>query len=307
MSEGAAALLGAVGRWVGFVASFLVVGAGVFRWGVLRRLGPAEDLNLSPRVARLGLLAASLVLITLPVRLYAQALAFVEPGDPITADLVRVILLETAWGKGWTAQVVAAALAGAGYGAALVPGLPGWAMAAAGASAVSLAGPLTGHAIATDRAGRWGYLIDVLHILGGSAWLGTLGVMVLAGFAATATLPPERYHDLATRMIRTFSPIALIGAGTAIGAGLVLGFFYLEGSFTALWQTAYGRVLSLKLGLLGGVLAFGAWNWRALQPRLHETGTPGLIRRSSQAELAFGTALLAMTAFLVAMPMPGEE
>jgi putative copper export protein len=107
-------------------------------------------------------------------------------------------------------------------------------------------------------------------------------------------------------LVRAFSPIALAGAGTAIAAGVILAFRYLEGSITALWTTSYGSMLFRKLVILALIMALGAVNWRVITPKLGQPGGAARIRRSSALELLLGTVLLAVTAFLVSMPMPGE-
>ena len=304
------ALLGAVSRWLGFAGTLVVVGTGVFSLGVLRTLrrNPETDLPLAPRwAATMGAGAAAAVALAAVVRLYAQAVGFLEPGESLTIDLVRTVLAESAWGRGWLAQFLGAGLALTGFLTARVkPGL-GWVMAVAGASAVALAAPLTGHAIAAERAGRWGYPLDVLHVLGGGTWLGTLTVMVTAGFAATRGLDEDSRARRIAAMVRAFSPIALTGAATAILAGLTLAFRYLGGSVPALWTTGYGRTLLLKLALLAAVMGVGAYNWRVQGPRLGDPAASARIRRSSLLELTLGTMLLAVTALLVSMPLPGEE
>jgi putative copper export protein len=310
-----AALLGALTRWTGFAGTLLVVGACVFRFGLLagvRRAGTALPPGATERAAALGLAAALILAIAAPLRLYAQGLGFVEPGEALSREVLDVILRESAWGRGWIAQFLGAGLAVTGFVIARIAPRPGWIMAAAGASAVVLAAPLTGHALAADRAGRWGYPLDALHLFGAGAWLGTLAVMLAVGIpgrrrAAEAPELAEGDSDATVAaLVRAFSPIALAGAGTAILAGLVLAFRYLDGSIAALWGTGYGRALLLKLGVLAAVMALGVWNWRVVTPALDQPGAPARIRRSSRLELALGTLLLAVTAVLVNLPMPGE-
>ena len=307
MSDGLA-LLGAATRWAGFLGALLVTGAVVFRFSLLpgfRRHGGGALPGALERAAAVGLAAALLLALAAPVRLYAQALGFLEPGEPVTRELIGTILRETAWGRGWVLQLLAAGLAVTAFLAARGLPRPGWLMSAAAASAVVLAAPLTGHATASERAGSWGYPLDVVHLLGAGAWLGTLAVLVAAGMGREQAGEDGR-HPTAL-LVRAFSPIALAGAGTAIAAGVALAFRYLEGSIPALWTSGYGRTLLLKLAVLGLVMALGARNWRVLTPRLGQSDGTARIRRSAIAELLLGTVLLAVTAVLVSLPMPGEE
>ncbi len=309
MTPESAEILGASARWVGFLAAFLTLGACAFRFGVLRALPPDSGLHLDDdlgRAAILGRGAALLLGAALVARLYAQARGFLAPEEGLTFEFLGVILGDTSWGRGWLAQAVAAALAFGGFVAAARVGRPGWLMAATGASAVVLAMPLTGHAVAAERAGSWGYPLDVLHALGGGAWLGTLAVVTIVGLRSHPLdrVPPA---DRAARYVQAFSPIALAAATVAVLAGVILAFRYLDGSVAALWTSRYGRALLLKVGVLAGVMALGAYNWRVLRPRLGVTAGPRDISRSAGVELALGLALLGVTAVLVAMPMPGEE
>jgi putative copper export protein len=92
------------------------------------------------------------------------------------------------------------------------------------------------------------------------------------------------------------------GLGT-IGLGLLLGWTYV-GGIGPLFSTTYGRTLLVKVALLSGVAATGAWNWRRVRPALGAAPGSSRLRRSAIVELAFGTLLLAVTAVLVALPAP---
>jgi putative copper export protein len=313
------ALLGAATRWAGFVGTLLVTGAVVFRFSLLpgfQRDGGGALPGALERAAAMGLAAALLLAVAAPVRLYAQALGFVEPGEPLTRELLLTILRETSWGRGWVLQWLAAGLAVIAFFAARGLPRPGWLMSAAAASAVVLAAPLTGHATSSERAGSWGYPLDVVHLMGAGAWLGTLAVLVAAGIpAAASAASPGKEREGAGEggsvppvaiLVRAFSPIALAGAGTAVVAGVILAFRYLEGSVTALWTTDYGLMLLRKLIVLALIMAVGARNWRVITPALDQPGGAARIRRSSVLELLLGTVLLGVAAALVSTGMPGE-
>lgn len=310
MTPDTAELLGTIARWVAFTATLVVLGACGFRAGVRRTLlsaGAEVVLDADRRTARLGLVASGVLLAALGLKLWAQLAGFVEPGEPITGELLQVVLGDTAWGRGWTAQFLAAGLATAGFAVtALRPLLPGWLLALAAVTAVALATPLTGHATASERAGGWGYPLDVIHVLGGGAWLGTLTVMVAAGFAA-ARRDTERYHAHIRAMVEAFSPIALAGAAMVVVAGGILGLRYLDWSVSALWTSGYGRALAGKVILLAVIAAIGAWNWRVVTPTLGQPEGSRRLARSSAVELTVGLLLLLVTAVLVHLPMPGEE
>ena len=101
--------------------------------------------------------------------------------------------------------------------------------------------------------------------------------------------------------MRAFSPVALACAGVVAVTGVAAAWWHL-GALSALWTSAYGRTLLLKLGLLTLVAAIGAYNWRRVRPTLgHEPGARRL-QRSSAAELAVGALVVTVTAVLVATP-----
>lgn len=304
-----AELIGISARWLAFTGTLLVIGAIGFRLGVLRqfRNQPPSLPGADRGAASIGLWAGAAIMVAAGGRLWAQGLSFVEPGEPLTGELLGVILGQTAWGTGWTAQLLAGGLAVAGFAAAR--GLPrgGWMMALAGATAVALAAPLTGHATGSERAGSWGYPLDVVHVLGAGAWLGTLAVLVGAGLPAIRRSDPEQQGGQLARMVNAFSPIALGSAAIAILAGTLLALRYLDWSLVALWESRYGTVLAFKIGALGGVAALGAWNWRVVKPALGSGGVSTRFTRSAMAELLFGALILVITALLVVSPMPGEE
>lgn len=298
-------------RFAGYLGTFLVIGGAVFRLAVIRgwlRAHPGDAplaSVLALRAARLGLLGGVVLVGAAGLRLWFQLGAFVDPGEPVTRDLVQFILGETAWGRGWLAQLGAAVLALGGYLAAIMAPTVGWVVAALGATMVGLTAPLTGHA-RSEVAGSTGVLFDALHVLGGSAWLGTLAITLVAGLAALQRLDPEQRGPLVARLISAFSPVALVGAATAVVAGGVLGWRYLDGSLGLLIGTAYGQALLLKLGALAGVAGLGAWNWRVLLPRLGSATAADGLGRSAKIEILLGLILLAITAVLVALPMPAE-
>lgn len=68
--------------------------------------------------------------------------------------------------------------------------------------------------------------------------------------------------------------------------------------FAALWQTAYGEAVLVKVALVALTLATGAYNFRRVQPRLSvEQGTVRL-RKSALVELTMGALVLLATGVL---------
>ncbi len=298
---------GALARWLTYAAALLVVGASVFRFGVLRALarGTPVPPDLARRAAMTALISAAVLgLLAAPLRLVAQARSFVEPGEGLPVQLLGTVLA-TDWGRSWMVQVLAAGLAAAGaLFARVAPS--GWYPAAAGATAVILSLPLTGHATGSEQAGAWGYPLDMLHLLGGGTWIGTLGVMTLSSLIPLARGADPSRGKLVAGLVHAFHPVALTGAGVTILAGSALSLRYVQFTLSALWTSAWGRTLLIKLILLGGVAAIGAWNARVLRHRLGSGETAGPMTRSAAAELGVALGVLLATAALVALPLPGE-
>jgi putative copper resistance protein D len=82
--------------------------------------------------------------------------------------------------------------------------------------------------------------------------------------------------------------------GTGAGASLAL-----VATPSDLLTTPYGRTLSLKLLLVGGVLALGAMNARVWTPRLDTDPGARALRRTAGVELLLGQLVLIVTAILV--------
>jgi putative copper resistance protein D len=111
--------------------------------------------------------------------------------------------------------------------------------------------------------------MDTVHLLAAAAWLGAL---VPLGFILAQTqcsLAPI-WIGLARKIIPRFSILGLVSVACLIVTGLVNAGF-LVGDSTHLIATAYGRLLLLKLGLVGLMLVIAADNRFRLTPRLLAT------------------------------------
>ena len=152
--------------------------------------------------------------------------------------------------------------------------------------------------------GQWKSIVNPVHELAGGLWIGTLFFMVTLGIApALRHLPAERRGAVVQRMVNGFSPLALPAAGLLATMGVVTAWLHLK-RLDALWTTPYGWALDIKLLLVAGVLALGAWNWRRQKPRLGtEAGAHGL-RSSATGELVVASLVLVVTAILVSLPSP---
>ncbi len=306
-------VLFAAARAISYAAAFLIIGATVFRFAVTRTLEGTDGLqgadsfvdDVRSSAGRLAVGAAAVLLLACGVRIYFQARSLLDPSDPVTGEFIGTVIGKSTWGLGWLTQVAAAGLATSAFLLTIIVPRAGWWAAILGTTAVALAAPLTGHGVSA-AAGRFGFLLDAIHVLGGGAWLGTLAVVLVAGFQTVRSLAPDRQADAVAILVRTFSPVGLVGAGTAVLAGVIMAYRYV-GSFGALISSGYGRTLLLKAAVLAGVAGLGAYNWRVVLPRLGSPASAKEVARNARIELALGVVLLAVTAVMVALPMPGEE
>lgn len=306
----AAAVEFGVVRWATFAALLALIGGAAFRWlvlpGWMRREHAGHGLRsgMERRAAGIGIAAAATLLLAGAGRLYLQMDALgVDLGD--WARLGR-ILTDTVWGWGWMLQIAGAGAALSGFAAARRGLAAGWGAAALGAIAAAFSPPLSGHAAAAEHAGGIAIIADGLHVLGAGGWLGTLLVVTLVGLTATRSLPEPDFAPAARTLIQAFSPIALAFAALVVVTGIYAAWLHL-GSASALWESGYGRILLIKLGLLVPVVAAGAYNWRRATPGLTDSRGAGALRRSAAVELGAALLVLAATAFLVATPPPAES
>lgn len=304
-------------RWLTYVALLVIIGAAAFRWLVLAtvertRAVPAGEVTVlertAPRAARLGAIASVGLLVAAVLRLAAQAVALAggTEGAFDTATLVSIIG-STLWGWGWLLQVAAALTAWAGFRAAARAGSgrgagrAGWTVAALGATAAAFTPALAGHAASVPHLVVLTVLADGLHVLGAGGWLGSLLVLTAVGVPLALAAPAPERGPLVADLVNAFSPTALAFSGTVAATGVFAAWMHL-GSIPLLWQSDYGRLLLLKLGVLALVAGTGAYNWLRVRPALGDEVGGRRVRRSSTFELGVGLVVLLVTAVLVATP-----
>lgn len=296
-------------RWLMYLGLLGIIGAIVFQSVVLslarRRGGAASRLladDLQPRVARFGLAAAVVFLVSVPGRLFAQSLSMHGAGAALDSGLIFGMIAHTMWGWSWLAQVVLGLGTYAGF-RRVVRGRGGWGFARAGALLLAFTPAFAGHAIAAERWIPFAVLSDGIHILGASGWLGTLAVLLFVGLAGALRLPEPERGPVSADLVNAFSPVALGFAGAAAVTGAFSTLVH-TGRIADLWQTAYGLVLLLKLGVLSVVAATGAFNWRKVRPVMGDELAARRIGRSATVELLVAVVVLVVTAVLVALPTP---
>jgi putative copper export protein len=186
-----------------------------------------------------------------------------------------------------------------------------WLLAAGlGAGAVALGTTKFPDAVPDDW-GRTSFetLMWMLHLLGGSVWLGGLAGLALLAFPG-AVAPADR-GAFWSPVIRRFSVAAMSCVAAIALSGLFLYWEHVDGP-SQLFTTMYGRVLGVKTLIFGALLLLGSFNQFWLHPRLDALRAAGderplrtvLVR---EFPVAVGIeALLGMTVVFVAPFLHGS-
>ena len=124
-------------------------------------------------------------------------------------------------------------------------------------------------------------------------------------------LAPEHRTALLAGSISRFSTVALCAVAVLVASGTTQAILDLS-ALADLPDTAFGRAILVKIGLLLALIALGAWNRRRARPRLQALAAAGAspgaagveLRRSLRAELVLMLAVLSVTAALVSYAPP---
>jgi copper transport protein len=176
--------------------------------------------------------------------------------------------------------------------------------ALAAAAAVLLLPGVIGHAAQTSPRGV-AVLLDWLHLVSGSVWVGGLiGLLVL-----WRSLPAARRVAGLVVCVPRFSNVAFVSVLVLLGTGVGASVLHLP-ILDALWLTTYGQVILIKAGILLAAMLLAAGNLLRTKPGLArpERGESSarLLRRlvSGEAVLVAGAILAAAILSSVAPPPP---
>jgi copper transport protein len=300
-------------RFAAFAGVVVLVGGAVF----VAALWPtgAEDPRARRILAGAWWLAFGATVLSIPLQAsYAVGGSLAEAFDPSVigdelaartgrASLVRLVLL----GAVAVIGPRLARRAGVGRTQALLP--------AAVVGGLALLGTITvtGHAVSGDLVGL-AVVTDLVHLSAVSVWLGGLAVLLGA-----VLWPADGVGDSRSEAIAMRSSDVAFGAVMVIVASGVVQAWRQLGSWDALVDTSYGRLLLVKVGffILMVAAAAASRSWvrqraRARTASLALSPGPGavraspsgraplsVLRRSVAAEIALAVAVLAVTAALV--------
>jgi copper transport protein len=171
----------------------------------------------------------------------------------------------------------------------------------------------TGHAVSGDLVGL-AVVTDISHLSAVSVWLGGLTMLLGAVLWPTSGIADDRAGAVAAR----FSDVAFGAVMVIVASGVVQAWRQL-GSWAALFDTSYGRLLLVKVGffvlMLSAAAASRSWVRQRAQAHMESLAlSPGpgavrvspsgraplsVLRRSVALEVGLAVAVLATTAALV--------
>jgi copper transport protein len=179
----------------------------------------------------------------------------------------------------------------------------------AGAAVVLALGAVaaSGHAASADPRVP-SILNDWLHLLSGAVWLGTIALLVLLWWPVLRFTSRATRVAVARRVLAPFGPVALGAFALAVTTGLVSLLTQL-GRVSALWDTGYGRVLAVKIVLVGIIAAVSWGHALRLRPRLLAGDARAERRhwRLWRSEPWLALLVVAAVAALVAFPLPPRQ
>jgi copper transport protein len=292
-------------RWFNFVFLLLAIGGVIFHALLLghQRSRPA-DINhwaaIEQAATRLAMIAGIGSLVIAVPRLALQSSALNGAANTWNFGLLKTLLMDTNWGHGWVLQV----LGSVGFLMAVFAAEPGkggaWWLAAASTVVLAFGPAFSGHAAAMEQTRAITVTNDAAHVFAASTWLGTLTYMLAV--ALPVCMARRAFEQLAL-LVRKFSPLALLAASAAALTGTVSALEHI-GPLTDLWQTPYGRALSVKLACVFLVALMGFYNWRWVRPGLGTKEATVHLRRTALGEVTFALMVLLVTAVLIALPTP---
>ena len=271
----------------------VAIGAVTMRVFVLSRCGltVSERAPSTRLAAGAGLWGAVLILAAAPLRALDQVRTLVEPGESWLPVVQGV--LGTSVGKALQLQAIWAAAAIVAFLVARQGRDRGWKVATIALVILALTPGLTGHA-ATATSPTLALAAATLHVLGAGVWIGGLfHLWRLTGPASDVTL---------RRALEAFHPVAMVGVTLLVTSGLYHMWSTL-GTPANLVETAWGRLLSLKLALVLAVLALGYKHWRSAERAVAE-GDRAELRQSIGREALIALAVLVVTAVLTSTGKP---
>ncbi|MGI9020896.1 MAG: copper resistance CopC/CopD family protein [Solirubrobacterales bacterium] len=170
---------------------------------------------------------------------------------------------------------------------------------------------LSGHANSADLRGL-AVTTDWIHLIAGAIWIGGIAQIAWAWLPALWRRSTQMRMAVMRSVLRRFGRLAL-PAFVVVAASGSLNAIAQLGRVDALWETAYGRVLAVKIGLVALIALASYFHALRLRPALLAANphpSPKLERRHWRllgAEPWLGLGAIAAVAALVAFPLPPKQ
>jgi copper transport protein len=307
-----------IARWVMFLSVMSAIGLLVFRLLIARPLLRRRP-GTSLRAVSIAFVTASVVgVLTIPVYLDVST-----ANDSLRSvfDVGALVPLfrVTAFGRGYVDMTVCFALfAVAGWIALWVDRsdrerrsiaeLVATTGALLAAAAVLVIPGTAGHAAQTSPRGL-SVVLDWLHLITGSLWLGGLvGLLIVTASLGAA----NRVAGLAI-VVPRFSRVAFVSVFLLLGTGTWATINHMP-ALSALWETGYGVAILVKIGLLLCAMVLASINLLRTKPQLEAAaddpsggaGAARALRRlvGAEAVLVIGAIFAATVLSSLAPPPP---
>ncbi|MEJ6393154.1 CopD family protein [Gymnodinialimonas sp. 2305UL16-5] len=269
---------------IGYGAALLAMGGVLFSF-IFAKHAEASVLHLARQLA-VGAALVGLAVLALRFGIRAariSGMGFEGAMDPMMLGFVWESPLGTA--AIWRGVGELAILA------ILVPRIGQW-IALMGCLAVAISFAQVGHALGEPRAALAVFL--VLHLLAAAFWIGALAPL------RRATLLPT-----GADLLHHFGNIAAFGIAVLIIAGTALAYL-LSGSLAALFGTAYGLGLLVKVGIVSALLGLATLNKVRFVPalRVAKPGATHALRQSISLEMLAVAPILLATATITSVTTP---
>jgi putative copper resistance protein D len=232
--------------------------------------------------------------------LLAAEIGGVPVAEALSEGLPWTVLTQTTFGNAWTlrlliAAVLAVLLLAQRFAASRLGDFLYAMLAAAFAAGVAW----TGHAAGMEGAdGAIHLASDALHLVAAGVWLGALWPLATLLAAAGRAGDPAS-AAVAYQATRRFSILGQISVAAILATG-VINTWEILGDAAFSLDTAYNRLLFVKIVLFAAMVAIAACNRQRLTPRLASADSRAMrqLRWNSLTEAGLGILILAIVAVL---------
>src|SRR5271167_4120581 len=154
---------------------------------------------------------------------------------------------------------------------------------------------MTSHSVARMEHRVFLTFLTGLHQAATAAWIGGLPYLLLA-------LKHERDPLIRQRISANFSQLAVASVALLFLGGLGLSLAYV-GSWSAMYGTTYGAMVSAKIIMFGFLLLLGALNYRIVKGIAPDAGgRPSSLMRFGEVEIGIGLTIILAAASLTSQP-----